>query len=481
MSETVTLVGLDFGSTTSNCVVGSAGLVRGAVGRVELSFVRARYRSELVFTPLITGDTSAAADSLDLAAIEGLLERWLTEASVDPAEVFGGGALLTGLAAERRNAATLPEVIRRHLGDVLVAAVSDPYLESRMAFLGSVGELSRSHPETPIVNLDIGGGTTNPALGRAGRVSASECYFIGARHWQFEPGGYRIVRMSRYGAAVLHRLGIQRGVGDRLSATEADGVAGFLVDNLGAIVAGEEVDEVFCAHGARRRFVAEPQAREAVVTFSGGVGELVYAHRAGAPWPTTTAFGDLGIDLARQIVAAPWAAGRSGPFTPASVGRATAWGLLRHATEVSGSTLFLPKPQLLPLSDLPIVGRIGSDSTDEAIRSVLEPAARNEAGAAVQVMLDGPAAETVRSLGMRLAGILRAMAYPPERPLVLLVERNFGKTLGHYAGDWGKLDLSLLAIDEVVARDAQFVRIGAPRDQIVPISFFGLRPTETSP
>ncbi len=45
------------------------------------------------------------------------------------------------------------------------------------------------------------------------------------------------------------------------------------------------------------------------VTLSGGVGELVYAHLQGRPWPPTTRFGDLGIDLARRLVErSPWAA-----------------------------------------------------------------------------------------------------------------------------------------------------------------------------
>jgi ethanolamine utilization protein EutA len=475
MSDAVTLVGLDFGSTTSNCVVCSARLVRGAVGRTELADVRPRYRSKLVFTPL------AADDSLDLAAIERLLVGWLAEAAVDPANVFGGGALLTGLAAERQNARALPELIRRRLGDVLVATVSDPYLESWLAFLGSVGELSRSHPETPIVNLDIGGGTTNPALGRAGQVLSTGCFFLGARHLEFEPGGYRIVRISRYGVALLAKLGIRRGVGDRLSTTEAEGIVDFLVENLGAIVAGEPVDEMLCAPGTPTRFEGVSRESDAAVTFSGGVGELIYEHRAGAPWPATTAFGDLGIDLARRIVAAPWAGGDRLKFTPASVGRATAWGLLRHATEVSGSTLYLPRPEVLPLSDLPIVGRIDSGATDEAVRRLLEWAARNEAGAAIQVALEEPTARRVRELGTRIAGVLRGMAVPAGRPLVLIAERNLGKTLGNYATDWGKIDVTLIVIDEVAVRDARFVRIGEPREQIVPVSFFGLRNSEAVP
>jgi hypothetical protein len=41
--------------------------------------------------------------------------------------------------------------------------------------------------------------------------------------------------------------------------------------------------------------------------------------------------------------------------------------------------------------------------------------------------------------------------------------------------------VTLIVIDEVAVRDARFVRIGAPREQIVPISFFGLRNSEAVP
>ena len=80
-------------------------------------------------------------------------------------KVFGGGALLTGLTARRDNAATVVRLIRRRLGDTLVAAADDPCLESWLAFMGSAAGLSREHPGRPALILDIGGGTTNLALG----------------------------------------------------------------------------------------------------------------------------------------------------------------------------------------------------------------------------------------------------------------------------------------------------------------------------
>ena len=55
--------------------------------------------------------------------------------------------------------------------------------------MGNCHALSKSHPTTPILNLDIGGGTTNLALGLDGQVLATGCLFVGARHFEFVPGG----------------------------------------------------------------------------------------------------------------------------------------------------------------------------------------------------------------------------------------------------------------------------------------------------
>src|ERR1019366_5431646 len=107
MNQTVQLVGLDFGTTTSSAVIADAHLTRNVVkGRCELDQVRERYRSDLVFTPLIE-------ERIDEQRIAAYLDDWLDAGAVRPAEIFGGGALLTGLTAQRENAYALVRLVRR--------------------------------------------------------------------------------------------------------------------------------------------------------------------------------------------------------------------------------------------------------------------------------------------------------------------------------------------------------------------------------
>jgi ethanolamine utilization protein EutA len=471
VSDAVKLIGLDFGTTTSSAVVATARLTRSSVGgRVELDQVRECYRSEMVFTPL------GADDRLDERRVQEYLNAWLRAGDVRAEEVFGGGALLTGLTAQKENADALVHLIRERLGDALVATADDPCLESWLAFMGSCAALSRAQPGLMVLNLDVGGGTTNLALGQAGEVLRTGCLFVGARHVQVVPGTYRIVRLSRYAVALLEHLGVRKGTGDCFSAAEVDAVLDFYLGLMEAAALGRS--EAFAEPVARlHEQVAlrlPPIEGEIAVTFSGGVGELIYAHAAGKPWPPTTCYGDLGIDFAQRIATSAVWLPHVQRYQPASAGRATVYGLLRHSTDVSGSTLFLPRPDILPLADLPILGKVSVASTDAQLRDIFDLVLRSRPGGCVRVEIGGDGAAVVRALGSKLAAALRTLSFPAAHPLVLLVRENAGKVLGHYVSEWGRLPLCLVVIDEVTARDAQYVHIGRPRDQVVPVSFYGL-------
>src|SRR5262249_42896362 len=150
-------------------------------------------------------------------------------------------------------------------------------------------------------------------------------------------------------------LGIPRGPGDCLTPAEVDAVLDFYVRLLEAAVAGAAAafaDPVAALH-QQVPFRLPPGGADVVVTLSGGGGELVYGHVHGKPLPPTTHYGDLGIDLARRLLGSRLWAAHWRSHMPASAGRATVYGLLRHSTQVSGSTLFLPRPDVLPLTDLP--------------------------------------------------------------------------------------------------------------------------------
>jgi ethanolamine utilization protein EutA len=468
--STVKLIGLDFGTTTSSGVIASAELMhRPITRRGELTKLREIHRSDLVFTPFDDR-------GLDKAKLREFLDAWLAAGSVTPGELFGGGALLTGLAAQQGNADVVVRLIRERLGDLLIATAEDPRLEAWLAFQASTAELSRKHPDQWLVNLEIGGGTTNIALGKNGDVAETGCLFVGARHVQVVPGSYKIVRLSTYAERLFQHLGIAERAGAGLAPEQVDALLDFYINLLQSVVAGaqKDFDEPVARLHQQVAFHLPNDVRHVIVTLSGGVGELVYNFVAGREPPSTTYFGDLGIDFARRLLAVPGWASCFRDHVPAHAGRATVYGLLRHATQISGSTLFHPDPTLLPLRGIPIVGRLSPDSTDGQIRDILQLAGKCPQGAGVRITMQGASAVGVAALGRRLAEALKAICYPATLPLVLIVRHNAGKTLGHYVTEWGALDLKLLVLDEIDIPDAQFIQVGPPRNHVVPVSFYGM-------
>jgi ethanolamine utilization protein EutA len=471
MPERVTLVGLDFGTTTSSAVVAEADVARSAgTGRVEFGELSVRYRSPMQFTPL------SDEDRLDVRLLETYLDDWLAAGDVRTEDIFGGGALLTGLTAQRENAAAVVDLVSRRLGDALIATADDPRLESWLAFMGSCAPLSRAHPDRPVLNLDIGGGTTNLAIGLNGEVVDTACLYIGARHVRVEPGTYRITALSPYARAIFESLEVHVRPGDEL---RPDHLKAFIDLQIAMLESTVGVKRADLPDSLQQRLMQVRLHRNNLhdnphITFTGGVGELIYAHAAGADWPETTRFGDLGIDLAQRIVASPILSHSIATHRPASAGRATAIGLMRYCTEVSGSTLYLPDPSLLPLSDIPIFGTFDAASRDDRLPALIDLVQHSPRGGCLIIEAGSRSAASVREIGERLASTLEALQFPADRPLVLLVQENVGKALGQYVSRWGSQPWRLVVIDEVSARDAQYLRIGRSRSGIVPVSFYGL-------
>jgi ethanolamine utilization protein EutA len=209
------------------------------------------------------------------------------------------------------------------------------------------------------------------------------------------------------------------------------------------------------------------------LTFSGGVGELIYKIAANEAQPSTTFFGDFGIDLAQAISRSPILSVNLKTHISEHKGRATVMGLTLHSTELSGSSIYLPSPNVLPLRNLPIIAKLPANASATQWHSAFVLANNCKQGACLQVSA-GNSLEQIRALAGQIKHGLQANIHEPSRPLIILVETNIGKALGNYICDWGQLDYNLIVIDEVALRSAQFVHIGRVHQGMIPVSFFGL-------
>ena len=477
--DEVLVIGLDFGSTTSRALIARSRISRNQMtGCVALDRPDIVYRAEPVLTPFKNG----RLHELDVLA---LIDRWLDESGCSLSELFAGGVIITGLAARLVNAHVIASTVQSRINNLIAATANDPHLESWLGFMGNTRDLSVKHPEHSFLNLDIGGGTTNIALGRNGNVNQTGCYLIGARHFQFQPGTYRLTHISEPGQQLARVLGLKLKNGNEMTIRERDLILDTYLEGLISLATGAQqffttvpgkalLQSSFSTKKAESTL---PMPKLTEITYSGGVGELIYRASTEQSLPGITYYGDLGIDLALRILEHPVLNRSLAGFVPVYLGQSIVYGLAMHSAEISGNTVYLPDPALLPLNDLPIVARLDLNITAAEISEALALARKSQAGGCIQINTAEdryPALAELKRFGQLLAAQLEQQNFPENLPLLLVVPQDYGKVMGNYATRWGRLPVTLIAVDEVPEKPAQFVSLGAVRNYVIPVYFYGM-------
>src|SRR5262249_19583432 len=157
------------------------------------------------------------------------------------------------------------------IGGEFVCAAAGHHMESMLAAYGS-GAAQASHDRgVPLLNIDIGGGTTKLALVEQGNVLHTAAIHLGGRLAVIDSVG-RLTRLDPAGQRLAALAGYDWKVGDVVSDAEVARVTEWMADALVSVLTGEggkKLDELW---------LTEPLGLIggiAGVMFSGGVGEYV--------------------------------------------------------------------------------------------------------------------------------------------------------------------------------------------------------------
>jgi ethanolamine utilization protein EutA len=220
----------------------------------------------------------------------------------------------------------------------------------------------------------------------------------------------------------------------------------------------------------------EPHIRPHLVTFSGGVAEYIFGRE-------TETFGDIAKPLAERIAGA-FRAGRIGvPMMDPGQGiRATVIGASQFSVQLSGKTIHLSANVQLPVRNVPVVFPVLARDLDAqavaaAITRALDLSENKEnkenketetTAVALGIRWQGePHYQRLRSLA---AGIAMA-AGSGSAPLILIVDRDVGRLLGHILEHELGVERGVIAIDGIELREFDYVDIGAPIEpaDVVPV------------
>lgn len=436
MSE-LTSVGLDVGTTSTQMVVSQLTVENRAgawaVPEFAISRRRVLYRSPVYFTPLLNEQL------MDAPALRSLVEKEYRAAGITREMVDTGAVLITGETSRRENARAVGEALGDLAGDFVVTAAG-PELESVLAAKGAGAvEFSRETGKT-VLHMDIGGGTSNLCLIRAGEIVDTGCLNVGGRLIKFDGGG-----ILRYVSPVLEGLFSGR-AGEPITEEAALALAETLGEALemaaGLRPATELLQKLATAEVGR---LWQPPEPGAVLSFSGGVADCV---EKDVPWET---YGDLGPLLGRVIRQGRLCRGEHRLGTETI--RATVIGAGCHSTQLSGSTVYY-RNLAFPLKNIPAA-------------AIKTPA--DIPGAQAQ----GPAVLTLPGLPSpgyaQVASLADSIAQNASGPVYLCLEADMAKALGQALALRLPEDVPILCIDGIHVPPGSCLDIGAPVGSALPV------------
>src|SRR5689334_20298176 len=205
-------VGIDIGSAGTQVIFSRVHLRRLAEDLTSRYFVVNRetvYQSPVALTPYVS------EERIDDHAIGGIIDAAYEAAGQHPDNIDTGAVILTGEALRRENAKAIAEVLA-DVGGEFVCAAAGHHMESMLAAYGS-GAAKASHDRgIPILNIDIGGGTTKLALVENGNVAHTAALHIGGRLAVFDEDG-RITRLDPAGQRLAQLAGCDWKLADKVS------------------------------------------------------------------------------------------------------------------------------------------------------------------------------------------------------------------------------------------------------------------------
>jgi ethanolamine utilization protein EutA (predicted chaperonin) len=199
------------------------------------------------------------------------------------------------------------------------------------------------------------------------------------------------------------------------------------------------------------------------LTFSGGVSEYIFGHEDGD-------YGDIAKLLANELTSALSRRTALPLVDPGQRIRATVIGASQFTVQVSGKTIYLPKPAVLPVHNVPVVHvdmDLSGDFTTEDMAAAIRDELRDmdiepQSRMAIAFAWTGdPEYSRLKAAGR---AVMAAAAPDGRRDelLLLMIDGDIGKTFGQLLHDELNLHGDVVSIDGVQLQELDFVDVGEP-------------------
>ncbi|WP_266080006.1 ethanolamine ammonia-lyase reactivating factor EutA [Haladaptatus caseinilyticus] len=459
-STVLTSVGIDIGTTTTQVIISELTVSSSGIGAVTADIEESQitYRGEIYETPLVDEHT------LDVPTIQNLIESEFEIAGYSPTDIDSGAVIVTGESSYKENAEELVKLLAEDTGEFVVATAG-PELESVLAGYGSGAATWAAENHQSILNVDIGGGTTNMCLFSGSKVVETRCLNVGGRLLRFTSDG-RITHLSEPAKFLIDACELEIRADTKPSDEQLSQLATVMVDAIFETIVGDSIQS-----DTRALTIGDTEYSTrgvSTVMFSGGVGRLVQAERNPSIDSQFTVH-DFGEVLASRIHSRLEQSSLS-VYEPTEDIRATVIGAGTQTTSFSGTTVHIDD-SLLPLKNLPVIEGPPIESGQDRDYIAHEIGYCVDRGHELYdttnsnpIVLSLPLIETlsydrISTLAQALADVYETR-FTNDQPRIILTQQNCAKALAQRLRAVSESSAPLIVIDEIAANDGDYIDIG---------------------
>ena len=447
-------VGIDVGSSTSHLVFSKLILKRDEKSESRRFQIKERYviyEGRIIDTPLLDDNT------IDIDKLISFFWEECDHAEIDPSDVQTGAVIVTGETAKKDNAPQIAEALSRDAGK-FVAATAGPNFESLLSAMGSGATARSKEQNKTILSCDIGGGTSNLAISKDGKVLSTSCISVGGRLIAMDPEG-RISRLNEPAVKVMRHIGLDYKIGDMIPKKDIGKIASKLAEVLIEVMTGPAHSSL-----AKQLMVSDNLNYKGAIDeyiFSGGVAEFIYGG--------TGNYNDIGEILAEKIVSLIPTL-KSPVVEPINKIRATVIGAGAYSLSISGSSGFMDDRLTFPMRNIPVLrvdvgqSQLNIDYIISQINSAYQRFDFVEGREIVALYFKDPVKVNYADLELFARSIETALvnSIKNKMPVILIFEKDVACSVGNVIRRETDLKTNLLSLDELSLNDGDWIDISEP-------------------
>lgn len=452
--ESIYSIGVDIGTSTTEIILSKL-TIQSSLGPSLLPVTNIEnkeviYQSPIYFTPILEGDR------IDFNKIQDYVKQAFEESGIQIEDIATGAVIITGETARKENAANVTEQLSEYLGEFVVATAG-PKLESLLAGFGSKAQELSKKKNCKVLNMDIGGGTSNNVLFDCGEDKMTYALDIGGRLVRINEQ-LEVTYISKRIKHMISEMNIRINIGETVQIESikrlCERLAKSVLESAGLLPMSEATKQLYITD-----YVVPSKVD--YISISGGVGEYVTKDAK-----EIFLHGDIGALLGKEITKAfePY---QQLLLVPKEKIRATVIGAGAHSLSVSGSTIGFEE-SILPLKNVPII-KIFSEIEDyEQIYEKAKDKIWMYHSQTIALGLKGPVSpsyETLKSIARQIIQLYELVS----SPIIVLLEEDFAKALSQIIRQSVGLNKKVICLDKIVTANGDYIDIGTPIMSAIPV------------